>query len=93
MSATLKTHAILGTAPPFHEDIMADPTHQLPFRRSLVRFISSCPPIERHLMAGKAMTDIERDLIYNTVLILQASLEVWQRKNRRSLSKPSRRDH
>lgn len=72
---------------------MADHTHQVPFRQSLVRFVSSCPPIERHLMAGKTLTDTERDLIYNTVLILQASLEVWQRKNPRKSSKPPRRDH
>jgi hypothetical protein len=72
---------------------MADHTHRVPFQRSLVRFVSSCPPIERHLLAGKPLKDSERDLIYNTVLILQAALEVWQRKNPMPFSPPPRIDH
>ena len=68
-------------------------THQIPFTRSLIRFVSACTPIERHLLAGKSLTDAERDLIYNTVLILQAALEVWQRKHSTPSSKAPRPDH
>jgi len=60
---------------------MAIHTHQSPFGRSVVRFVSSSRPIERHLLAGKPLADSERELIHNTVLILQAALEVWQRKH------------
>jgi hypothetical protein len=55
---------------------MANYPQQVPFQRLLVRFVSNSTPIERHLLAGKQLTDTERDLIYNTVLILQAALEV-----------------
>ncbi len=72
---------------------MADPTQQVSFQRSLVKFVSHSRPIERHLLAGKPLTDTERDLIYNTVLILQASLEVWQKKHTRTPRKLQRRDH
>lgn len=72
---------------------MANPTQQVVFQRSLVKFVSHSAPIERHLLAGKPLTDTERDLIYNTVLILQASLEVWQKKHRRIHRKLPRRDH
>jgi hypothetical protein len=66
---------------------------QVAFARSVVRFVSSCTPIERHLLAGKPLADSERDLIYNTVLILHAALEVWQRKNPIPSSQPPRPDH
>jgi hypothetical protein len=66
---------------------------QVPFQRLLVRFVSTSTPIERHLLAGKQLTDTERDLIYNTVLILQAALEVWQRKHNRSPRKTRPHDH
>lgn len=59
---------------------MAMHARQILFQRSLVKFVSHSTPIERHLLAGKPLTDTERDLIFNTVLILQASLEVWQKK-------------
>ena len=72
---------------------MADYTHHVAFARSVVRFVSSCTPIERHLLAGKPLADSERDLIYNTVLILQAALEVWQRKNAIPSRQPPRPDH
>ena len=72
---------------------MAHYTDDLPFRRALVRFVSSCPPIERHLLASKPLTDTERDLIYNTVLILQAALEVWQRKHGSRARNAPRPDH
>jgi hypothetical protein len=72
---------------------MVNYPQQVPFQRLLVRFVSSSTPIERHLLAGKQLTDTERDLIYNTVLILQAPLEVWQRKHSRSPRETGRRDH
>ncbi|OQW34784.1 MAG: hypothetical protein A4E19_17870 [Nitrospira sp. SG-bin1] len=67
---------------------MVNYPQQVPFQRLLVRFISTSTPIERHLLAGKQLTDTERDLIYNTVLILHAALEVWQKKRGRSPRKP-----
>lgn len=63
------------------------------FQRSLVKFVTHSTPVERHLLAGKPLTDTERDLIYNTVLILQASLEVWQKKRGRSHRKSRQHDH
>jgi hypothetical protein len=72
---------------------MVNYQQQVPFQRLLVRFVSTSTPIERHLLAGKQLTDTERDLIYNTVLILQAALEVWQRKQRRSPRTTRRHDH
>ena len=72
---------------------MANSTHPGPFTRSVIRFVSSCTPIERHLLAGKPLTDAERDLIYNTVLILQAALDVWQKKHRKPSRKAPRPDH
>lgn len=72
---------------------MVNYQQQVPFQRLLVRFVSTSTPIERHLLAGKQLTDTERDLIYNTVLILQAALEVWQKKHGRSPRKIHRRDH
>jgi hypothetical protein len=66
---------------------------QVPFQRLLVRFVSTSTPIERHLLAGKELTDTERDLIHNTVLILQSALEVWQRKHSRVPRRTRRRDH
>ncbi|MDK2742914.1 MAG: hypothetical protein H8K03_17805 [Nitrospira sp.] len=72
---------------------MANSGDPVPFTRSVVRFVSSCTPIERHLLSGKPLADSERDLIYNTVLILQAALEVWQRKHGMPFSKAPRPDH
>mgnify|MGYP001568719414 FL=1 len=72
---------------------MGNYPQQVPFQRLLVRFVSTSTPIERHLLAGKQLTDTERDLIYNTVLILQAALEVWQSKHSRSPRETGRRDH
>jgi hypothetical protein len=72
---------------------MVNYPQQVPFQRLLVRFVSTSTPIERHLLAGKQLTDTERDLIYNTVLILQAALEVWQRKHSTSPRETGRRDH
>lgn len=72
---------------------MVNYPQQVPFQRLLVRFVSNSTPIERHLLAGKQLTDTERDLIYNTVLILQAALEVWQRNHSRSPRKTRRHDH
>ncbi len=72
---------------------MVNYAQRVPFQRLLVRFVSTSTPIERHLLAGKQLTDTERDLIYNTILILQAALEVWQRKHNRSARKTRRYDH
>jgi hypothetical protein len=72
---------------------MVDYPQQVPFQRLLVRFVSTSTSIERHLLAGKPLTDTERDLIYNTVLILQAALEVWQRTHSRAPRKTRRHDH
>lgn len=72
---------------------MVNYAQRVPFQRLLVRFVSTSTPIERHLLAGKQLTDTERDLIYNTILILQAALEVWQRKHNRSPRKTRRYDH
>lgn len=72
---------------------MVNYAQRVPFQRLLVRFVSASTPIERHLLAGKQLMDTERDLIYNTVLILQAALEVWQRKNSRPQRKSHRPDH
>jgi hypothetical protein len=72
---------------------MVNYPQQVPFQRLLVRFVSTSTPIERHLLAGKQLTDTERDLIHNTVLILQGALEVWQSKHGRSPRKTRRRDH
>ena len=73
---------------------MVNYPQQVPFQRLLVRFVSTSTPIEQHLLAGKQLTDTERDLIHNTVLILQAALEVWQRKHGRLLRRTRRRrDH
>ncbi|MBH0203183.1 MAG: hypothetical protein HP496_13030 [Nitrospira sp.] len=72
---------------------MVNYPQQVSFQRLLVRFVSTSTPIERHLLAGKELTDTERDLIYNTVLILQAALEVWQRNHSRSPRTTRRRDH
>lgn len=72
---------------------MANNMHRIPFQRLLVRFVSASTPIERHLLGGKPLADSERDLIYNTVLILQAALEVWQRKQGMPFSPVHRPDH
>lgn len=72
---------------------MVNYPQQVPFQRLLVRFVSTSTPIERHLLAGKQLTDTERDLIYNTVLILQAALEVWKKKHNRSPRKTRQHDH
>jgi hypothetical protein len=72
---------------------MVNYAQRVPFQRLLVRFVSTSTLIERHLLAGKQLTDTERDLIYNTILILQAALEVWQRKHNRSPRKTRRYDH
>ncbi|MFY4727526.1 hypothetical protein [Nitrospira sp. BLG_2] len=72
---------------------MVTNAHRIPFQRLLVRFVSNSTPIERHLLAGKPLEDSERDLIYNTVLILQAALEVWQRKQGMPFSQAPRPDH
>lgn len=72
---------------------MVNYPQQIPFQRLLVRFVSTSTPIERHLQASKQLTDTERDLIYNTVLILQAALEVWQKKHGRSPKETRHRDH
>ncbi len=49
---------------------MANSTHQVPFTRTVVRFVSSCTPIERHILPGKPLTDTEMDLISNTEFII-----------------------
>lgn len=53
---------------------MAIHARQILFQRSLVKFALHSMPIEQHLLAGKPLTNPERDLIFITVLILQASL-------------------
>ncbi|MGC4097869.1 MAG: hypothetical protein QM706_12200 [Nitrospira sp.] len=72
---------------------MTNSIHLGPFTRSVVQFVSSCAPIERHVLAGKPLTETEWNLIVNTMRILQAALDVWHRTHSTPSGKAPRPDH
>ncbi len=48
---------------------------------AVAKFVSASGPIERHLLEGKPLTDVELDSIANISLGFQMAIEVWKRTN------------
>ena len=51
--------------------------------RWVAMFMTACVPVEKYLMGGHPLTDIEADSMTSTIEGLRTALDVWKRKNRR----------